>query len=575
MTKRRQVLVIVDLDAEVPTDKLTSLMPHEREHRDVVRLTDFGAPRLERRGPSPQPVDWSRIGTAVETAVAKVRELSGDQLGLDLYVGGFAPLTTFAHLGYALSKFAGTQTLLHCDFGGGEWQAYPLTDPATADAPTVFDAPNDIPDSASVTTAYVAVYIDLSGRAGEREAIQRLHETSQLSLGAIVNLRSSDPVILRPQNAPIVARELIESLGRIPSFFPHRTGLTLFLAVPAPVAFMVGRALNPTIAGNVLLTNFFNHTYEITTALPFEDLSLPQISSTPADVDARAKVQNTLKEALEDLQRGVTPGDLPAEMEESLRTRILIRLSTLTVTDTNSSEFGLIISQKTLSLGTSMLEALRGVDDDRTRQFVQLLVLHELVHSEQGLRSTNFQDVGRAGVVLEQVDFMADVFALRVTTARTIREASAVRPRELVVPWFEVVVFGISLFDRLIDRVRVRDLPERRLRRYLTWHLQLQRAKTVDTREDVETLLKALVTAELAPVRGKLSSRHDKIVLASIPETEFFCAIDGCLVRRGTHGTFDPRQLVEAVQTYNDGLLQTAMLAIVEENARLLVPWLP
>ena len=53
MTKRLQVLIVVDLDRDVVTDELTVLLPHERERREIIRLTELGATRLERGGDPP------------------------------------------------------------------------------------------------------------------------------------------------------------------------------------------------------------------------------------------------------------------------------------------------------------------------------------------------------------------------------------------------------------------------------------------------------------------------------------------------------------------------------------------
>lgn len=575
MTKRRQLLVLVDVDADVVADELTALMPDRREQRDVIRFTEIGAPRLERRTGTQQPVDWPRIAAAVEAAAAKVRQLSDGDLSLDVYVGGFAPLAVFAHLGYALSKFGGNQTVLHRDFGGGEWKAYPLADAAQPSPAQIFDAPSSMPVSPSIITANVAVYVDLNGRATPVGAIQQLHEAHAMSLGAIVDLRTTAPTTLNPQNAAVIARELVQELGRLPSFFPHGAGITLCLAVPSPVAFMAGRALNPTIATNVRLTNFFAGTYELTTMLPFEEAAVPNVGFAAEDVEARSKVRDLMSDALQDLKNGVHLEDMPAEMEASLQTQILDRLAKLAISEATNDEFGLSIAHASLSFGTPLLEALRGADEERVRRFGQLLVLHELLHTDQGLRTTNFRDVGRAGVVLEQVDFAADVFALRVTTARAFRENPGARVRDVAVAWFEVAVQGIGVFDRLLEPSRIRELPERRLRRYLIWHLQLQRARTVDVAADVESLLKASLTVELAPLPGKLSPRYDKVVLEPTSETVLFCAVDGHLIRRAAQGTFDPRLLVEAVRSYNHELLQTAMHAIVEENAPVLAPWVP
>jgi hypothetical protein len=102
------------------------------------------------------------------------------------------------------------------------------------------------------------------------------------------------------------------------------------------------------------------------------------------------------------------------------------------------------------SFGTGLLEALRGGDPDLQARFASLLLLHE----HQGIRSTDYFDIGRAGVELEAVDLAADVSALRVALA-----AAAQRRRGRTAPlageaalWIDAVLYGIQAFRSLAAR---------------------------------------------------------------------------------------------------------------------------
>ena len=66
--------------------------------------------------------------------------------------------------------------------------------------------------------------------------------------------------------------------------------------------------------------------------------------------------------------------------------------------------------------------------------------------------------------MLEAVDFAADVFALQVATRIALRR------------------LGPASTPAAIRDEAAIDLADRRLRRYLTWHLLRMRAETIETR---------------------------------------------------------------------------------------------
>jgi hypothetical protein len=212
--------------------------------------------------------------------------------------------------------------------------------------------------------------------------------------------------------------------------------------------------------------------------------------------------------------------------------------------------------------------------------FGRLLLLHELFHDGQDLRTSNYYDVGRAGTVLEGVDFAADAFALAVLIAWDLRRGG---PRALeaagdrAARWVGWAIEGIEAFDRFEQGVRIERLFERRLRRYLIWYLQRERARAVrqkaNARNDVERLFAGRLAVELAPLAGRLDARFDKLVAGSTPHTELFAALDGHLIREARRPGFDPGALVDAVRRYDRAPIEMAMGYVLDEHRAVLIPW--
>jgi hypothetical protein len=65
------------------------------------------------------------------------------------------------------------------------------------------------------------------------------------------------------------------------------------------------------------------------------------------------------------------------------------------------SAFALHSLEDHLSFGHGLLDALRGEPKDVLRRAAGLFVVHEVYHVAQGLLSTNFASIGRAGVSIE------------------------------------------------------------------------------------------------------------------------------------------------------------------------------
>jgi hypothetical protein len=150
------------------------------------------------------------------------------------------------------------------------------------------------------------------------------------------------------------------------------------------------------------------------------------------------------------------------------------------------------------------LGALRkrlGSTDD-WKECIRLFLVHEVFHVRQGgLSSYNYSGSGRMGFVLEAVDYDADACAIQVALAwREAKQAEAVktdgRTRTL-----EAIVWNVLESLRIFEQEQpVRDVPERRLRRYLIWLFHACRLSILARKPEAVVELER-VTLEVAGLR--------------------------------------------------------------------------
>lgn len=543
------------------------------EHR--LLLTDHGFQRSD-AGAS---FDWLELGGAVEKLADHAIELvaaSGD--GAELYIGGQAPLSLFVHLGFRLSKFVGKQTFLARGPAGGAIEQFDLTLPPGADA--VFGAELPEKHASQFGTGLLALYVDTGGRLLPAEPISSfLQGTGQGSL-QLVEARTEDPVVITATSAPTVALELTQRLSMLPSRFPRRDGLALFVAGPTLLAFLLGRALNPSLIGRVLLTNFEDQAYKLTYSLPFERPSVEIDPSAEAEL-RRVHTKEKIVRAIEQLRTEISDADVPDDslLSDQGRTALIAQLKALRLAADDGGEFRLSFAHGELRLGRGLLEAVSKLDESEIKDLSKLFVLHELVHDAQGLRSTNFSGVGRASVALEQVDYLADAFALRTLLRLESRQGGPRAQqedamRDCGVRLIEAILSGVEAFDRLEHGARIERLTERRMRRYLIWHLQRSRAVTVRSLADFDKMLRERVAVELAPLMGRIDiRRHEKVVTQPTQATSLFAAIDGRLIRLAPSRDLDAKAVVESLRSYGRTPLVQLMNFLVEENRATLAPW--
>jgi hypothetical protein len=179
-----------------------------------------------------------------------------------LYVVGNAPLSVFVHLGFALSGWARPLTLLNARRATGQWDVLHLDGPKPG--PAFFSRVSGLaaPQEAE---GRLDLYISCFGDAAPAAVTQRRAGGPRAWL---VTLSTQADQLLDADNVGRVAAELAHHLMRVTTCWPQSQGRGLFLRGPAPLAFLVGRAMNPRLHGPLTLFEYGAATYTPVLTLP-------------------------------------------------------------------------------------------------------------------------------------------------------------------------------------------------------------------------------------------------------------------------------------------------------------------
>jgi hypothetical protein len=571
-----QVLFILDLisDNPVSLDEVEAHLPDQRSERHVLHLSKFGA-RSALHGIG---VDFSGCADAVTRMVADARRrLSPDGPKVCYYVAGRAALPVFAHIGMELAAWADV-TLIN-QRKSLEWDVLALQGKPAGTGERFFKIVKGLHlDESSEADGRVAVFIS-TGYVPKRADIHAFLQAHSSSIAGFIEVRAAEPNPLATLDAANAAQAMHELTGifeELPNAYPRRKGIALFIAGPATLAFMAGRAINVHPIQDVWVPNFEGGAYQFAAALPWKGRTPPKVSEGAEDELARKRLLEAILERIHALQRTLRVEHLPPALGPSETQKFLERLQSIRIDkEPRGTDFELNIVEGTMVFGNGLLEALRTLAEPDRARVGQSLFLHELFHFDQNLNSATYVGVGRAGIALEEADYWADAMTVATLAAWEIRrggEEGKEKARDIAVSYVDAVLTGIEAFDRFEQGDRVDQLYERRLRRYLLWHLQRVRAQALRRAEDIGELLGKRLIVELAPLRGHLDERFDKVVDAPQENAEIFVVLEGRLARSrpGAHG---PGEIIEGVRAFDRKLLEKTMRGVREQHLDLLVPW--
>lgn len=568
-------VLCLDVDAPVSDDDILPLLPPARREVRFLRLSACGIPAPKGKRPTSSPVDWSALANAVTRLASEARALrDSSSTPVEFFVVGLAPLPLFVLLGAELSAWAKPQTFLNAR-KDSTWDVLRLDDERPGGV-RYFDTVVGLSDVPSEANGLVGVFISTQA-ALPRDAVRDFLRAQGNGIAGVVECRNTTGTLVDAAHALAIAEELVQVLAATRRAYPNHSGLALFIAGPASLAFMAGRAFNPRAMGKAWVANYAPPGYELAFTLPWKPVSRVELRRGPKQEHARQQVLLAVLASVRKLQGTLQHEDLPPFLAQSDKEAFLTRFRQLTIADNpEGDETRLSVGQRRLTFGRGLLEGMRRLKEHHREHLALQFLLHELFHFDQDLTSQNYHGVGRGGFALEEVDYWADTLAIGTLVSWRMREGGPQLQREpgkVLAEEIDVSLQGIETFNRMESGDRMEELLERRLRRYLIWALQHARARTLRFDTSIWEVLGKRLIVELAPLRGRFDSVHDKIVVEALPDTEMFVVWGRRLMRLQRTPNFDPAALVDVVRTFDQGVLRARMEHVAEKERMVLTPW--
>jgi hypothetical protein len=499
--------------------------------------------------------DWPGAIRAVEALAQRAQEKAAAAgRPVTWTVLGQAPLPLFTLLGHQLSRFSGRLRLLHFEARSASWTALDL--PPEVTTQTYFDHREGLdPAQATGDGRRLNLYVHVSHHpmplmAALRPKIEAATAPTEWPWHASLGRRAGQEVT--PKQFASIAGELRDALGTLGVQAQALEELSLFLLVPAPVAFVVGWAINPNQIPRIALFEHQGDRYKRvhTTGAPPPQAKAPP--PTPTALQGRFLLRHQLGEQLQEMQRRVTVADLtvPQWADEATAAEMVERLSRLRLAPVAPAAEGFFLDslRDELFIGDGFADAILGVPAALRDELFWLFLLHELLHDPQDLPSETHTGIGRAAVALAELDDAADAFALVARHQHLLRrggEQAAERCGDDLRRLLDAILHGLATFDRAEQGPTLRRLPERRLRRYLRWALLRARAEEVRHPDAVSALLTERLVVELVPTQGELDARYEKVVERVTPNTELVIVSGGRLIRQPATPFFQPQALLD------------------------------
>lgn len=588
---RIQRILLVEVNDEVPRDDLADALPIPEGAREWISTREHLTEKID--WTTDPAVDWHRWSTVIERVAQRAIPSANDPI--DLHICAQAPIPLLVQLGHALKGWTVPATI-HSRLVE-KW--YHLSTATGLERGFFSDQPElDAGGRADRTDRWVALAISTQGgRISEDEIERTLGENEA---GAIIHLAGNGPrLILTADNAAAFAGDIDHVFQGYRTRFPKARGLALFYAGPAPGAILIGRRLNPAVHRQVRVYNYRpQHTpdgirapYELAVTLPWNPPLGRQTDWSAESVLARERTHRQIGVALDELKKKLRDKHLPSALlhREKIRPRLArLKLQPPPRRDTPGDQFEFDVDAGILRFSAPLLDTLappQGWDDASegdelaVRRAAKLFILHELHHVDQRLNRGTYYGIGRAGVVLEDIDYHADAFALATLIEHEIAwqgPSGEARRSEIATACVEAHLRTLEAFDRAEHGDVIERLAERRLRRYLVWHLQRLRMRTLPPKAwSAGLALDTRLHAELAPLSGRLDARYDKLIDGPTGDTALFISLRGNLARVERSTGYDPGALVDAVRRYDWNAIECPLAAALSMHRDLLIAWLP
>lgn len=596
MSSPDQFILLLDVDAEVDEEGILNCVPNDRRNRHIIKLSKCGYLRkqnIAQNLPRNQ-LNWSMLGAAIIAMRERLNnETIKDGQPKEVYIAGSAPLSVFFAVSIELDPDTMRIVSLQQRKGvPGAWDIFDFGSTSVS---------NQLPlraggvslEAPAEGTGRLAIFVSTQVSDPPREAIRNAVQAHGDNLLGIAYLVPPEPILLTHDNIGNFLTNVRGLLVKLTTLYPYRTGISLFMAGPSSLAIAVGIAINPHIffsSGKTIdLNEYIAGPYDRVMSVP---IAVSYQGQVPNDADSkllRSNVLDGIKRGIKQLKKKLKRDSFffprgfaldHADQDGNILTnKIIDRLQALRLpTEPSSEVFDIDVLSDVLCIGDNLLHPLIGIHQDVLNRLGQLFILHEIIHEYQGINSLTYQGIGRSGITLEDVDFWADAFAIGTAVLNHISQngPSAVETSgKILIDFIDSHLEAMQAFDCMEQGAKMlRTMSERRMRRYLIWYIQRARAAAVKKPEHIISLLNYRLFVEIAPLRGHLDDRYDKIIDGFTQDTCFIVAFGGKLKRiSALPQNFDPTQMIDAIRNFNTEKIEQMSKYIVNDAKNILINW--
>ena len=502
------IAVLLEVNRLIPDAEATAAV--EASLSDCVRVrTDSVSAQAPR-----ETADWAALFVELDQLAEQLlSQESEDNVSPCVHLFGCAPLPTMLYAGYRLARHR--MAIYQQDRDSGSWtEAFRR---GAGDLSGHFLEVEGLPDDRRPGRGDVVVSVNVT-RSIADDADAAFRATTGLEPLAHVRLAPasgpSPSAVSSSEDIARAAQDFRRALDRVHSTFPDAERVLLALCCSSSLACALGLSVNPNAQHPLVLHNY----------RPDEGyVPVQTITAAQQHVSAsRAYTAEDVLKATKTLEQVANEYDRFVQWITQNKPELLEQVggddfakARIQITPADGEPFSFPYLQNDWRFDTGFALALKElrekVGDSDWSECLRLFFVHEGFHLRQKLTSYRFQGIGRAGFVLEAVDYDADALAVEVClTWRESNRPGDVKADGPVGSIAKIVQNALRMMQVFDDRDSpgpLKEILERRLRRYLIWIYQFSRAKFFPSdRTRAEFAIGERVVVEMIglPVRGDL-----------------------------------------------------------------------
>lgn len=328
------------------------------------------------------------------------------------------------------------------------------------------------------------------------------------------------------------AHQFALGLDSVANYLPGTDKIHLFPAVPVGLAFLMGTKINPLVTKPIVTYQYnTNKTPKHEEILILQEVAQPEANITEEDQQFIDGIKNDLKSELENKLAAFAKSKIEdktkhgselswiksalplgnySEMEKGFWKSLPAMADTILNSSTLSKETNLATDGFFISENNEwqisdrfIFNIMNRLNRDKAKimRAIRMFIFHEAVHIPQNLTNYTALNIGRFPRVLEEADYIADVWAMlhEYSYSKTYYSEDTKSEKEFFKHTIDIATRTMWAFDDLDPNTE--EMQIRRVNRYLIWfwnHLAIEDRSC----QNLEHIISILANKPLLEIRG-------------------------------------------------------------------------